>query len=215
MHYNINNLCIKTEYAAKSFKQPCKVVLDFINTLPKNINVLDYGCGKLRYTIPLSQKASFVVSIDSPEQLDKLQMVGDCYTTVREYAEKNLSNVTVYDLKSQEWQLKYYDVILCTNVLSAIPDDITRLDLLINIKNRLAHNGFLFLCVQFRNSYYKQYSKKINAENYNDGWIIDYHNKSSFYGIIMPEKLENLCYTAGLEIFETYTRDGSIYLKAK
>lgn len=75
MHYKINDGIIESELAAKSTRQPNKQVLKYINTLSSDEVVLDYGCGKLRYTIPLSKQVKKVVAIDSLEQLSKRQII--------------------------------------------------------------------------------------------------------------------------------------------
>ena len=61
MHYKINDIVIKSENAAKPTFTPSN---DMLHLLEDNISdsdiVLDYGCGKLRYTIPLSKIAKIV-----------------------------------------------------------------------------------------------------------------------------------------------------------
>ena len=129
MHYHVGEYIIESELAAKPIGQTNKRILDFINELPKETQVLDYGCGKLRYSLPLSNKVSKVVAIDSNFQVDKIQKIGSLYTSPRMY---NKNNLFVYDLDEEEWKKYTYDVVLCTNVLSAIPLNEYRLQVLQN-----------------------------------------------------------------------------------
>lgn len=57
MHYRINDCIIKTEYAATSTQKPNYIVLDYIKLYAPGTDALDYGCGKLRHTIPLCKYA--------------------------------------------------------------------------------------------------------------------------------------------------------------
>ena len=50
MHYTINEYLIKSENAALSYQQTNSQVLKYIDALPNDINILDYGCGKCRYS---------------------------------------------------------------------------------------------------------------------------------------------------------------------
>ncbi len=214
MHYRINDINIKSEYAAKSIKQQNKRVINFIENLPNDISVLDYGCGKLRYTIPLSYTVNKVTAIDSYEQLNKIQIINDCRTTVHKYAEDFLDNVSVYNLESSYWKQNKYDVIICTNVLSAIPDDSDRVIVLKNIKNLLNSDGYMFLSVQYRNSYFSYCSKRKDIIRYNDGWISKFGDRHTFYGIISPTKLKLLCNKANMKVIEDINEDGSVFVKA-
>lgn len=117
--YKINNGVIESELAAKSTRQPNKQVLEYIRTLSPEAVVLDYGCGKFRYTIPLSIQVKKVVAIDSLEQLSKRQIIAGRAMTLLEYQNNKVSICTI---DSGKWRDTKYDAVICTNVLSAIPN---------------------------------------------------------------------------------------------
>jgi SAM-dependent methyltransferase len=204
MHYSIkkeNEIVIKSEYAAKSIRQQSGWVIDWIKNLPVNSIVLDYGCGKLRYTIPLIQRVNEVIAVDSKEQLNRIQKIDkDKQLTIKEYS-KSVSNLKVCSIEEFNYN-QYFDWALCTNVLSAIPHENERIKVLQNIYQALKSNGKALITTQFRNSYFKLYQIKENAQNYNDGWIIKNKKGYSFYGIIPPNSLKELCLKAGITNFK-------------
>ena len=176
---------------------------------------LDYGCGKCRYSKQLSKKAKQVVLVDSEIQISRIQKIHSENTTVQEYARKYIKNATVFSLTDKNWKEKKYDFILCTNVLSAIPDINERKILLKNIASLLSNDGTALISVQHSNSYFKTYSKNPNAIKHEDGWIIKRGSSHSFYGIIKPNKLIEMCKKANLEIVNDYRKEGTIYLTVK
>ena len=207
MHYIINDWIVKSEYAAKSQKEPNQFVLDYISQLPIESRVLDYGCGKLRYSIPLAERVKQVVAVDSNEQLKLLDTSSI----------KSFNNLRVLSLDSPEWIDSKYDIVFCTNVLSAIPYEDERIQLLKNARAVLKPDGLLFLTVQYRNSYFSQYQYRKDAMKYNDGWLI--YNKSmnrySFYALLSAVYLTNLCYMIGFKSVVVKKRDGSCFLQVR
>lgn len=212
MHYHLGEYVVESELAAKPISQTNKKILHFINALPSESRVLDYGCGKLRYSIPLSNKVSKVVAIDSSFQVDKIQKIGTLYTSPRMYKKNNLF---VYDLDEDEWKKYTYDVVLCTNVLSAVPINEYRLQILQNAYDVLCKKGFLMISVQYRNSYYSSYKKREDVISYNDGWLIKRsYNKYAFYGMPSVETVTSLCYEVGFRDCQTTVEDGTYFIKA-
>ncbi|WP_286907005.1 class I SAM-dependent methyltransferase [Clostridium sp. UBA1652] len=212
MHYNIRDLTIKSEYAAKSAKQTNSEILNIIKNLPSHFTVLDYGCGKLRYTIPLAKVVKSVHSIDSLEQLLRNQRINDISTNIVSYVEQYLNNVHIYDVKDPKWKMNKYDFILCTNVLSAVPQYKERIEIVKNIGKVLKENGRAFISTQYYNSYFDTYNTNKSSIRFYDGWIIKSKNYSSFYGIIGIKKLEYYARVAGVKIIDSYTKNGSAYL---
>lgn len=211
MHYKINDKLIKSEYAAKSIKQTNKEVLKIINELPNDIVTLDYGCGKLRYTIHLSKKVKHVYSIDSSEQINRKQLIKDVKTTVKDYSNK-LDNVTVLTLEDNCWKKNKYDFIICCNVLSAIPIYEKRIEIFKNIKKLLNYNGKALISTQYSNTYFNKYKIRKDCQKYYDGWIINGKKSTAFYGIITLEKLIYYAKKVGLNIEKSYKKNGSAYL---
>lgn len=212
MHYNIRNELIKSENAARSVKQSNKEIIQIINKLPANLVVLDYGCGKLRYTIPLSKIVNKVYSVDSQEQINKIQLINDVKTTVKEYSCIFMENVSIFSLNEVEWKNNKYDFILCCNVLSAIPTYKERIRIFENIKLLLNNTGRALISTQYRNSYFDLYNKRKECRKYYDGWIIKGNGSSAFYGLITLEKMINYAKSVGLNIEKAYKKDGSAYL---
>lgn len=207
MHYNVNEFLIKSELAAKPISQTNKSVTEYISYLPKHIDVLDYGCGKLRYSIPLANHVNRVIAIDSCEQIKLL----------KESQYYNIRNLRVMCIDNQEWSNHRFDVVFCTNVLSAIPFESYRMDLLEKARSVLSTDGYLFITVQYRNSYFSQYQYREDTIPFRDGWLIK--NKStnicSFYAMLNPEYISALCYRAGFKNMKVKRKDGSCFIEAR
>lgn len=71
MHYQINNYLVKSENAALSSRQTNSEIISRIDSLPNDIDTLDYGCGKCRYSRQLSKKSKHIVLLDSKVQLSR------------------------------------------------------------------------------------------------------------------------------------------------
>lgn len=212
MHYLINDCLIKSENAALSSHQTNIEVIKYIDKLSTGIDILDYGCGKCRYSRQLNTKSRKLVLIDSEIQISRKQIICDVKTTVKEYAKNYLTNTLVYALENiQEIDLKF-DFILCTNVLSAIPKTEDRVKTLNQIKHLLNFEGNALITVQYYNSYFNTYSNNPKIIEYNGGWIIPKGNDYTYYGIIKPKSLIEYCNMAGLFIKNKFSKDGSIYL---
>jgi len=115
--------------------------------------VLAYGCGKLRYTIPLCKLAREVIAIDSEEQITRKQEIWKEKTSIIDYSNK-VSNLKIYSIRETRWENYKYDFILCSNVLSAIPYDSERIKVLKNIERLLNYKGKALITTQYRNSYF-------------------------------------------------------------
>lgn len=213
MHYQINNsILIKSENAAKSTKQPNKVIIEYIDKLSSDFHVLDYGCGKLRYSIPLCSKVEKVIAIDSEHQITRFQIINNIRTTVVNYARRFSTNLDVYSESNTKWMQMKFQFILCTNVLSAVPNREDRLKILRNIKSVLEVGGQALISVQYRNSYFSGYSKRDNSIQYSDGWILRNRSGNTFYGLITPENLLKLCAESNLNVIDVKLDDGSVYM---
>ncbi len=212
MHYRIDNYIIESELAAKSPSQTNKHMIDIINNIPNNYKVLDYGCGKLRYSIPLAKQVASVVAIDSAYQINKPQKINSFYGCPSEY---KLNGLSVCDINNSFWQNKSYDAVLCINVMSAIPYDEMRFKIIKDAYDVLNSQGFLLIVVQYRNSYFNTYKKRTDTIPYYDGWLIKKtNNKCSFYGMPTSEYIVTLCYKAGFTSVNINKKDGSYYVKA-
>lgn len=212
MHYVINDIIIKSELAAKPLSQTNKYILNYISNLPKEYSVLDYGCGKLRYSIPLAKQVSNVVAVDSTEQINMFQKIGNKICRPRDIL---MNNLKIRSLGEMDWNKKAFDLIFCTNVFSAIPFEQARLELIQNAKSVIKPAGTFFISVQYRNSYFNTYKTREDVKQYNDGWIIPKKNIFAFYAPITPEYIVELCKKVGFLSFFVTKHDGSCFIEAK
>lgn len=213
MHYKIDEIIIESELAAKPVSQTNKVVISLINSFPNNFYVLDYGCGKLRYSIPLADRVARVVAIDSFFQVEKRQQIGSNYISPKEYHKDNL---LVCDIDDPTWKNYTYDIVLCTNVLSAIPFNDYRIQIIENAYKVLNDEGQLIISIQYRNSYFSTYMNRKDVIPYNDGWLIKKTKKKyAFYGTPSDTTVIKLCYEVGFEHCEVNYQDGTYFIKAQ
>ncbi len=215
MRYKFKGVELRTENAAKPYRQASKWLIDQISQVPSDAVVLDYGCGKFRYTIPLSRRAKHVCAVDSLYQIDREQQIVNRRTNLREYARKYLKNVTVYDVYSEVWRQMRFDFILCANVLSVIPRRAERIKVLRGLARVLKPDGRILASTQFRNTHFKQWETNPNATWVRDGWFITGRRGASFYAIIFPKKLGQLCRAAGLSLIRLGSRGETAFAFAK
>jgi SAM-dependent methyltransferase len=215
MLYNVNGKTIKTENAAKSYKQPSHHLLDLLSTHRGNSTVMDYGCGKLRYLKPICNIAPNRIFVDSSRQLNRTQLIHEELTTVKLYLSKHVQNSLVIELESFSEVKFKVDFVLCSNVLSVIPENKEQENCVQNIKKSLNSNGkALFVC-QYKNSYFDEYSIRDGAIKHLDGYIIPGRKDYSYYGIITPDKLRGILEKNNFMIIEEHIKCGSIYTLCK
>lgn len=217
MHYKLKGLTIRAENAAQAPSRAGRKVLQWIEALPAEARVLDYGCGKLRYTLPLSKRVREVLAVDSEIQITRVQKVGGERTSLVHYAQRNLQNVRIGTPESVNWDRPQFDAALLANVLSAVPVKAERRRILSRIRSALRPGGELMICTQFANSTCDSYPDNPRAERYLDGWLVRQPsgNAASFYAMLRPAALEKLCRDAALIVVGEETLDHSIYLLAR
>ena len=212
MHYQINNYLVKSENAALSSRQTNSEIISRIDSLPNDIDTLDYGCGKCRYSRQLSKKSKHIVLLDSKVQLTRQQIICDEKTTVEQFAKNRLKNATIIPIEKIDECKQRFDFILCTNVISATPVDEERTVLLHRIRSLLKETGKALISVQYYNSYFfAKYNNDPKVIRYFDGWLIPRGKDFSFYGIIKPPCLAEYCVNAGLSIVEKKTVYGTAF----
>jgi len=210
MRYLVRGLEIRSENAAKPTSTPSQWLLDCIADFSPNWRVLDLGCGKLRYTVPLARHVKAVVAVDSREQIDRNQTVnGEADTSVREFVASRFDNVRVFALHEKGWRRWRYDRILIAFVLSAIPVPAVRLDVLRTARDLLKlRDGKVLVAATFANSRFKDWERSARAEPYRDGYLIHGPSRTSFYGLIKQDKLRRYCREVGLAITHAGTVHG-------
>jgi SAM-dependent methyltransferase len=215
MRYLVKGNEIRSENAAKPPSAAGKWLLGWIRQLPSNAEGLDLGCGKLRYTIPLSRRIASVTAVDSEIQLTRQQKIGSRVCSIGEYVARHLPNVKVYPSDDLKWQKRRYDVILCSNVLSAIPLRGTRMGLLKSAYKCLRRDGVFLVTSQFRNSHFSAWKSHPNAEIYLDGYLVHSSKRTSFYGLLDARSLRRLCVIAGFDIIESGHTKETAYVLAR
>lgn len=212
MHYTVDSHVIESELAAKSYKQPNKHILKYITQLPKYKKILDYGCGRLRYEIPLSKHADEIFAVDSEEQVSRINEFEQTSDIVSQCS----CNVNLCSLGSSNWKKQKYDLVFCTNVLSAIPFEEERIELLKNAKKVLNKSGYIFISVQYRNSYFSKYAHREDAFAYQDGWMIKRTSeKCYFYALLKVGYIVSLCKKAGFTKCNVKKKDSSCFIEAR
>ncbi len=206
MRYKFKGFELRTENAAKPYRQASKWLIGQISRVLPDAVVLDYGCGKFRYTIPLSRRTKHVCAVDSSFQIDREQQIARNRTTLRNYARKHLKNVAVYEICSDAWRRRKYDFILCANMLSVIPHRSERIKVLRELGRVLKPDGQILVSTQFRNTHFKHWQNNSNATWVRDGWFVQGLRGASFYAIISPKKLGQLCRSAGLSLVRLESR---------
>jgi len=200
MRYRVRGLEIRSENAAKPASSAGKWMLDRIRELSPSAIGLDIGCGKLRYTVPLAKRISEVTAVDSAEQLRRKQKLFGKRCSIREHASTCLPNVIVRSLDEREWSRRRYQIILCSNVLSAIPSMKTRRKLVSTAYKCLARRGQFILTTQYRNSHFDSWKTSPSATRYLDGYMVKGRRGTTFYGLIGAPALRRLCETVGFRI---------------
>src|SRR5690348_5243931 len=91
MRYDLGSgIVIKSENAAKPATQPSAFLDALIRKLEPVERSFDYGCGKLRYRVCISETTDSLAVVDSEIQLSRTQIIGKRNTSIRAVA--RLSN---------------------------------------------------------------------------------------------------------------------------
>lgn len=218
VRYSADGLIVRSENAAKPPNRAALPVLEWIASLPEDARVLDMGCGKLRYTIPLSEQCGAITAVDSKVQLDRLQQIEGERTTIRDLSARTLPRVRLGTLEDDTTWGTDFTHVLCANVLSAIPDEQERRSLLEQFSRRLVQGGEVLLVTQYGNSHFDGFRTHPRARRYLDGWLVRYSATSStasFYGLIGPDRLAAYAAEAGLDVLETRVVNRSAHVIAR
>lgn len=192
-------------------------MLDWIARLPRDLHVLDLGCGKLRHTIPLARRVAKVTAVDSREQIDREQSIsGESGWTVRRFAEERCNNIRVFALDEPQWLKRRFDRVVIAYVLSAIPHVADRLEVLRQAKDVLnRRGGEILIATNFANSRFKDWEQNKQARRYRDGYLITNAHGTSFYGMITLDKLRDYAARVELDVISATTHHGeNAYLAA-
>ncbi len=195
MHYKIKGHSIKSHNAAKPHTQSSSQVIAELEKIVVTGQILDLGCGKLRYSDFLRGLSQNIFFVDSRAQLERMQVIKGIRCSVQEYVAKNypLSRcVAIEDIQEVNDQ---FDFIFCSNVLSAIPCEKTLNATMSIIYRLLSDSGKALVVNQHRSSYFKKFEMGMPHLH---GYLYKGNRGSSYYGIIDKPTIENLSRKHGL-----------------
>lgn len=215
MRYKVRGLEVRSENAAKSVYQPARKVVDWINSHERVNRCLDYGCGKLRYAHFLLEISELLDLVDSKEQLNRHQKIGEEYISVENFVKKYWPSARAITVPEFNKQDKKYDIILCANVLSAIPSRRTFNNTIKILSKCLTHNGEALFVTQYTNSFFSKIKTNPKARRHFHGWLVDSLNGPSYYGLINRPKLCSALEANGFQVKKSWTAGQSAFALCK
>lgn len=215
MRYLIKKVEIRSENAAKPTHLPARWLKEHISNDISGDVAVDYGCGKLRYTVILAKKFRKVYALDSKVQIEREQVINGERISILEYSQKPKSNIVPIILNDIDAKALKADFVLCANVLSAIPFPPVRRGVLNNIRPMLKQGGKALFSVQYSNSYFTEKLADPMVLKYRDGFMIEKQGRWSFYGIIAPNRLRRMVGNAGFEVINEKHNEGVVYITTK
>jgi 2-polyprenyl-3-methyl-5-hydroxy-6-metoxy-1,4-benzoquinol methylase len=214
MHYEYLDFIIKAENSAKPLSTPSEEMLSlFHEYISETDLVLDFGCGKLRYTIPLSKIAKNVVGVDSKEQIERTIKISRIPTTLIDFA-RQYKNIELFSQCNPKWKETTYDKIILSHVLSSIPFEDERIKVIKTLLSVMNKSSILIACTNHRMSYFKKWEQSSKVIKYNDGYLVKEPN-ASYFGIIGKEKLAAYFSSNGYEILKSYIIEDNSYCICK
>jgi SAM-dependent methyltransferase len=215
MRYKLRNFEIRSENAAKPTLRPSKTVVEWIKRMHSVKSILDLGCGKLRYARYLAEKCNHLDLVDSLVQIERHQMIGNQRTTVKNYTAKYLSNSDVYCIQEfLEKPRRKYDLVLCANMISAIPSKPIRTKTLRSVLTCLKTRGRILVVNQYTNSYFKRVINSVRATPHLDGYILYSDRGIYYYGILPEKKMARILLGCGFRVIDTWRSGQSSFVLA-
>jgi|SRR5450830_39613 len=212
MRYLVNGTHIRSENAAKPHTQKSKPVDDYLLDRTKINSALDFGCGKLRYSDTLTKIATSVTFVDSQIQLSRTQLIREKQTSVNEFVSENYPNCRTIPFEQIQHHQELYNLITCTNVLSAIPCKETLNNVISIIKNLLSSDGIAVFINQHRSSYFKRFESGTKHLN---GYIYSNQKSTSYYGIFNKTVTQELLLEHDFEIIRSWCVGESTFVEAR
>lgn len=215
MRYKTRNKEIRSENAAKPASQPAKAVVDWIQQQDIVRNALDLGCGKLRYAKYLAGKCEHLSLVDSKVQIERLQIIANSRTTVKDYASGKWPHAIVYAVEEFWDKVKRkYDLVLCANVISAIPSRKVRAATLKNVLRILTKRGRILVVNQYVNSYFKTMMISGKATPHLDGYILISQRGNYYYGLLSETKMSKILLGCGFGVIDHWSVGQSAFVLA-
>lgn len=108
-----------------------------------------------------------------------------------------------------------FDLVLCANVLSAIPTRNARTRALQAIKRRLKLHGVALVVNQHTNSYFSKVARRDDVVRHLDGYLLPRNGWAFYYGILDKETTADILTREGYEIIEHWIEGQSNYALAR
>lgn len=212
MRYRVQGAWIRSENAAKPASQASQTVLSTLRQLGPWSNVLDLGCGKLRYGRELLRLSESVTFADSQVQIDRNQRILGSDTSVRRLVSRRWDWARVLSLEELLEDRVLFDFILCANVLSAIPSRAEQARLFRLVKVKLKASGTCLFVTQHRNSEFAEMQRRETASPYSDGWVLNGARSVSYYGVLDCAAIARRARRYGLRVVESWIRGESSFV---
>jgi hypothetical protein len=212
VHYRVDGHIIRTERTAKPRAQASAALKRWLLRDQCRGDVLDFGCGRLRYGPELATVSTTLTFVDSREQLYRICSFETHRETVAEQAARNWPKARTLDYDALLQDGRQYDFILCANVLSAIPLERERRKIVRILASRLKRSGQCLFVTQYRNSYYRELESHPAASPHLDGFLVDRGSGSTFFGLISKDRLIRLTRHCGLQTDATWLDGQSAYV---
>ena len=212
MHYRVNGHLIRTERTAKPRSQASAALKHWLLKETCRGEVLDFGCGRLRYGPELSAVATTLTLVDSPQQLRRVCSFAPHQETITEQAARQWPQSRALEFDAFVRDDRHYDFILCANVLSAIPLERERRKIVRLLASRLKPSGHCLFVTQYRNSYYRELENHPGATPHLDGFLVNRGSAITFYGLIPKSRLIRLVHACDLHLHEAWIEGQSAYV---
>ncbi len=175
-------------------------------------DVLDFGCGRLRYVPELAAVATTLTLVDSKEQLSRKLLFDIHRETIMEQVARRWPAARALDCEAFVQDRRNYDFILCANVLSAIPSATVRRRVICLLSSRLKSSGRCLFVTHFRNTYYRDLQMHPGAARHLDGLLVKREGCSTFYGLLPKTSLIRLVERCGMRSVEAWIDGESAYV---
>lgn len=212
MHYRVNGWVVRAERTAKPRSQASGALKRWILEEKNRGDVLDFGCGRLRYAHELSMVAETLTFVDSQEQLRRTCTFESRRETVAEHAVRLCPKARTLDCQAFIADDQRYDFILCANVLSSVPVRRERQRIMRLLASRLKASGRCLFVTQYRNSYYRELEHHPGATRHLDGLLVNRGSTSTFYGLVRKNSIIRLARLNGLQTERAWTEGQSAYV---
>ncbi len=193
--YDGSDFKIYPEYSAVASKgypsRSIKLAISLLKLIGAR-SVIEVGCGLLANTPYLLESFEWVILVDTPVQLNRIE------NKLRKLKTMYPSLYAVISSENFKQSRLNFDSAVLLNVLHVIPSKNERIELLRDIYSNLREGGVLYVDSPRGEGYYKKSLK--NWQRFQDGWIIPRGRYATFYKELTVEELTEYLHKAGFDI---------------